>query len=126
MKEKKRKVITSQQKIILDYLKETKLHPSAKMVYKEVKKKLPKISLSTVYRILNDLKEREEIQEIPVKIVRFDGETSQHAHFICLKCQKIFDILKDFKILKTKKLKFGRVKNYQIYFYGYCKNCQLK
>ena len=53
--------ITSQKQIISDYLKNTTSHPSAENVYSEVRKKLPRISMGTVYRILTSLKEKGEV-----------------------------------------------------------------
>lgn len=119
--------ITCQKKIILDYLKSVKTHPSAEEIFQEIKKKLPRISRSTVYRILKNLKEKEEILEIPGEFSRFDGNTFPHAHFICQKCKRIFDVFNinlKFKIIKQKKLRVGKIKNYQIYFYGICKKCK--
>lgn len=119
--------ITSQKKIILDYLKNVKIHPSAETVFKTIRKKLPQISLGTVYRILNNLKEKGEIQEIPADVARYDGDTSEHSHFICQKCNRIFDIFdicSRCDVLKKKKTKVGKIKKYQIYFYGYCKRCR--
>ena len=120
--------LTSQKKIILDYLKSVKTHPSAEKVYLAVKKKLPRISQGTVYRILNNLKGRDKAQVIPVKgIAHFDGDTSLHAHFICQKCDKIFDIFNicsKCNILEKKRLKVGKIKDYKIYFYGICKKCK--
>lgn len=119
---------TSQKTIITDYLKSVKTHPSADKVYSEVKKKLPHISKGTVYRILSNLKEKNEIQAILYKgIVFYDGDTSDHAHFICQECQKIFDVFELCKgcgVIKNKKLKAGDIKNYKIYFYGICKCCK--
>ena len=117
---------TYQKKIILEYLKSVCCHPSAETVYSEVKKKLPSISRATVYRVLKSLKEKKEIQEIPTQVSRYDGDTTSHAHFVCEKCNKIFDIFKicqECKILKRKKTKVGEIKSYQIHFYGICKKC---
>ena len=118
--------ITSQKRIILEYLKNVKTHPSAKEVYEAVKKKLPGISQGTVYRILNGLAEKGEALEISSEVSHFDGDTSPHSHFICEKCKKIFDIFDKIKIPHFKKIKVGEVKNCQIYFYGMCKNCYSK
>lgn len=122
--------ITSQKKIILDYLQNVKTHPSAEEVYLEVRKKLPRISQGTVYRILSNLREKDKAQIIPVKgIAHFDGDISSHAHFICQKCNKIFDIFcvcSKCSILKNKKTKVGKIKNYEIYFYGNCEYCRKK
>ncbi|MBD3208135.1 MAG: transcriptional repressor [Candidatus Nealsonbacteria bacterium] len=118
--------LTSQKKIILDYLKSTKNHPSADVVYKEVKKKLPRISKGTVYRILNNLKEKGKVIEIPLKpSCRYDGDTSFHAHFFCEDCGEVFDVDKKFiKSSQAEKITVGKVKHYLISFYGICKNCQ--
>jgi Fe2+ or Zn2+ uptake regulation protein len=121
-----KKRMTNQKRIILEYLKSTKDHPSAEMIFKKVKKKLPQISLGTVYRILNEFKEEGKIVEIPEKVSRFDGNTLPHAHFICQKCKRIYDVFEDFKILKKKKLKVGKINNFQIFFYGICKKCSRK
>ena len=118
--------ITSQRKIILDYLKGVDIHPSAEIIYNEVRKKLPQISRGTVYRNLKNLRSKGEIQEIPVDVAHFDGDISSHAHFICKKCNKIFDIFdicKECSVLKRKKTKVGRINHYQISFYGYCQKC---
>lgn len=123
---KQKERITSQKKIILDYLSSVTTHPSGKEVYLAVKKKLPRISLGTVYRILKGLKEKGVIFEIHVGAVHYDIGVSQNAHFICQKCRKIFDVFKKVPTLNLKKIKIkaGKIKNYQIYFYGLCKKCQ--
>ena len=118
--------ITSQKEIILDYLKSVETHPSAEAVYSVAKKRLPRISRGTVYRILKSLKEKGAIQEIPGEISRYDGNTSPHIHFFCEKCRKIFDVFEKCGIVKNKKLKVGKIKNYQIYFYGNCKKCSKR
>ncbi len=119
--------ITSQKKIIIDYLKGTDVHPCAEKVYKEAKKVLPQISKGTVYRILNGLAKKGEIQAILTEgTAFFDGDTSDHAHFICQKCKKIYDVFDQCskcEILKKKKIKAGKIKKYKIQFYGICKKC---
>jgi Fe2+ or Zn2+ uptake regulation protein len=120
----KRERLTNQKRVILEYLKNTKSHPSAKEVYFKVKKKLPQISLGTVYRILNQLKEKGEIKEILTEVSHFDGDLTSHSHFVCQKCKKIFDVFEEIPELKNKKLKVGEIKNYQVIFYGVCKKCK--
>lgn len=122
----KKERFTSQKKVILDYLKSVKTHPSAETVYLTVRKKLPRISLGTVYRILKCLREKEQILEISSHVAHYDGDISLHSHFICEKCQKIFDVFDECETLKRKKTKVGSIKKYQVYFYGICNNCQKK
>ncbi len=57
----KKERMTAQKSFIFGYLKSVKTHPSAEVVYKEVKKKLPNISQGTVYRVLNNFKQKGEI-----------------------------------------------------------------
>ena len=121
--------ITFQKETILDYLKGVNIHPSAETIYNEVRKKLPRISRGTVYRNLKNLQEKGVIQEISVDISHFDADISSHAHLICVKCRKIFDIFeicKECRVLKRKKTKVGKINNYQISFYGQCKKCDSR
>lgn len=123
---------TSQQRIVLDFVKSVKTHPSAETVYEKVRKKLPQISLGTVYRNLAALKARNEILEIPLKTTsRYDGDTSSHSHFVCDECESVrdlasicSDVLKCEK-LGIKNLELGNIRNYQLNFYGTCFKCDL-
>lgn len=121
---------TAQKSFIFDYLRGVKTHPTAEVVYKEVRKKLPTISQGTVYRVLNNFKDKGEIQTIETKDnVHFDADISDHAHFICEKCGKVYDIFDECSkcgILKKKKTKVGKINKYQIKFYGICTKCKRK
>lgn len=120
---------TSQKEIIFKFLEKTKNHPSAEKVYLEVRKKILKISRATVYRNLKDLRDKGKIQEISSEVSHYDGDTSSHAHFICQKCNRIFDVFdicRGCSVLKKKKVKVGKINNFKIYLYGYCRNCQKK
>ncbi len=111
---------TKQRTIILDYLKSVKTHPTAEIVFNDIKKKLPNISLATVYRILNNLSGEGNALKLEYDVAHFDGDTSEHAHFICSKCNKIYDVF-DIKI--NVKNKVGEIKNKKLYLYGICKKC---
>jgi len=119
--------LTSQKQIVLDYLKNVKTHPTAEKVYAEVRKKLPRVSQGTIYRVLNNFKEKGDVQMIPVQgVAHFDADISPHAHFICQKCgyvYDVFDICSKCGILTNKKVKVGKINYFKIYFYGICKKC---
>lgn len=117
--------VTSQRELILNYLKNTKSHPSADTVYQEVRKILPRISLGTVYRNLEYLKNKGQIVELKGKVKRYDADLSDHHHFICDQCQNIFDIYDKFEI-KTEFGKIGKVKKYHLYLHGSCNDCLNK
>jgi len=119
--------LTSQKQIIIDHLMSVKTHPTAEEVYGAVRKKLPRISQGTVYRILNNFKDKGEAQVIPVAgVAHFDADTSLHGHFICQECNRVydvFDVCSKCETLKNKRIKVGKIKDFKVYFYGICKKC---
>ena len=60
---------SKQRDIILEVVSNSCEHPSADMVYQEVKKQIPNISLGTVYRNLNLLVELKKIRKCLILIV---------------------------------------------------------
>jgi Fe2+ or Zn2+ uptake regulation protein len=120
---------TRQRAIILEELKKLKTHPSAEALLEIVKKRLPNISFATVYRNLNLLRLEGKILQLSCgkDRSRYDGDTRDHSHFICIACEGIFDI---FELLGvglddeiSKKYDFD-VSHHSINFYGYCANCK--
>ena len=116
--------LTPQRLALIKILKNNKSHPSAHMIYQELKKKYPMVSFSTVYNILNVLKKIGEIKELTTSENKayFDPNTKPHHHFLCEKCGQIQDIFEDFRI-RTEKINIHQVRNHQIYFYGICSDC---
>ena len=119
--------MTNQRIKILDYLKSIDNHPSAEMVYDNVVKELPKITLATVYRNLNLLAEQGEILKLEVgSEYRYDRNIGFHQHLICKKCKKIIDIFQknipEDTIKKIKNKEFT-TESVIVIFYGYCKKC---
>jgi Fur family ferric uptake transcriptional regulator/Fur family peroxide stress response transcriptional regulator len=121
--------MTKQKKIILDILQNTKCHPTADWIYQEARKILPEISLGTVYRNLRILKEQGKILELNYgsTFSRYDGNSSNHYHFVCQKCGKVFDVDMDridyIENEVNKKLD-AVVINHRLEFYGICKDCK--
>jgi Fur family peroxide stress response transcriptional regulator len=72
----------------------SRAHPSAQQVYDEVKKIHPTVSLATVYKTLEVLRDLDLVQEInfPKGQARFDSYMSPHINLICLKCGNITDL----------------------------------
>uniref|UniRef100_A0A7C4QX01 Transcriptional repressor n=1 Tax=candidate division CPR3 bacterium TaxID=2268181 RepID=A0A7C4QX01_UNCC3 len=123
--------LTNQKKAILDYLRSTAYHPDAYEVYEIVKKKLPQISLATVYRNLDSMAKKGLIKEIRIKPDRFnyDGIEKKHHHFKCLECGSTFniddDILLNFEKVNESGI-VGLVDDYEVILSGICLNCQRK
>jgi len=126
--EEKFKRFSRQREEVLQILKGTKTHPTAEWIYFQAKKKIPKLSLGTVYRNLNNLHQKGIIKkfQFSTPFDHFDGNTSSHQHFICKKCGKIYDLFlnleKDLKTEAERKVKF-RIEKVEVAFHGVCLNC---
>src|SRR5215831_974594 len=69
-------------------------HPFAQEIYRRVHKRLPRISLATVYRNLHSLVEEGKIRTLLLdgQGARYDPETSEHDHFVCERCGRVDDL----------------------------------
>ena len=85
---------TRQRQAIVEVVRALDDHPTAEHVFFEVRKRLPTISLGTVYRNLNLLAEQGIIAEFSMSenARRYDGNTGRHSHIICTVCGAIRDI----------------------------------
>jgi Fur family ferric uptake transcriptional regulator len=85
--------MTRQRKVILEELCKVNTHPSADELYEMVRKRLPRISLGTVYRNLEILSESGDIQKLEpgCSLKRFDGNPAEHCHVRCVSCNRIVD-----------------------------------
>lgn len=86
--------MTKQRAVILEALRSVTSHPTADEIYGMVRKKLPRISLGTVYRNLDLLTSSGEIRRLDKAGVqkRFDGDMSPHHHVRCMVCGRVGDI----------------------------------
>lgn len=119
---------SKQREAILTYLRSTKEHPTAEMVYSELRVEYPRLSLGTVYRNLNLLAECGEILRLNCGdgTDHFDAAVRPHNHFICKKCGRVMDLdMPSLEFIDEKAAEnfSGNVQGHQIYFYGECKDC---
>ncbi len=99
-------------------------HASIEEIYENVNELFPSISLATIYKNINALKNENIISEIPLhQKVRYEITKKPHAHFICKKCSSIEDVpLKD--IVKRDINKRYPDSQKEIYIYGICQKCK--
>jgi len=119
---------SKQKRAILSVLQRTKSHPSADWIYEQVRKTIPNISLGTVYRNLNVLKENGIILEISLAgtSTRYDAHTHNHYHFRCMKCGRVSDV--DEPVNHALNARVGGkngsiILGHRLEFYGFCQNC---
>ena len=122
--------ITMQRKILLDELKKLKSHPTADEFFVILRKKLPKVSLGSVYRNLEALSSTGMIRKLECagSQKRFDGDTSEHYHTRCGICGKVSDYIGDGasrigEVLK-KVCEEESFNGCNLEFFGTCTNCK--
>lgn len=87
------KRLTRARRLILEVVRASEAHPSAAAVYRDVRRRLPRVSLATVYRNLRMLAAEGLLSErTDVTGMRFDGNTAPHDHFTCVACGRIYDV----------------------------------
>jgi Fur family ferric uptake transcriptional regulator len=130
---------TLTRKAILDLLRGTSKHLSAKEIYETLLELYPGIGLSTVYRTLDLLARSDLINKLDIGDgksryeYRSDQEKAHHHHLVCTKCGKIIDY-SDFideevdLFVQAEKNIFSKyhfqVLDHNIEFYGLCKDCR--
>jgi len=120
--------VTPQRLAIFEQLMGRKDHPSAEMIFNNIKDDFPSLTLVTVYNTLQKL----ESCDLCIKVnplhasARYDGNTSVHQHLVCTHCQKIIDIHDasvSVELPEWISEKF-KVVDQSVTFYGTCVNCQ--
>ena len=120
-----------QRESIVNFLASRTDHPTAETIYQNIKKEFPNISLGTVYRNLAQLAENGDILKISTSANKehFDGFVHRHFHFVCNKCDKIYDVdldgMDEIKNQAAEKLN-ADIEDYSLIFYGICENCSSK
>jgi len=115
-----------QREMIYQKLSKTRLHPTAEMLYLELKEEHPELSLATVYRNLNLLAEDGKILRLNFPVERFDADITQHDHFQCGCCGTVLDIptVYDQNMDAHAAAVSGHsIEKHSTIFQGTCKNC---
>jgi len=118
-----------QRDVVLAVVRSTMDHPTADWVFREARRRLPRISLGTVYRNLKQLAESGLIREIHSggQQARFDGNTGRHYHIRCVGCGRVNDLPMSIDLRLEQEA--GRSINYRILgheveVHGLCPLCQ--
>ncbi len=105
-------------------------HPSAEVVYQQVRKRFPMISLGTVYKTLERFYDVGLIDKVsPVtEVARYDARTGSHHHMVCLQCQTIMDADSpvDEPMMAVPALEGFHVLRRQVVLQGYCSKCKSR
>jgi Fe2+ or Zn2+ uptake regulation protein len=121
--------ITPQRIAIIEVLADGTLnHPGANLVYREARKKIKRLSLSTVYATLNELCRLNLIKmlEFDKRENRYEGNIAPHVNLICKSCNRIFDYSLSVFIDPKEIMKKSRfwITDTRLEYYGYCQECR--
>ena len=121
--------VTHQRQVLYEMMKSMHGHPSPEEVYAKVKKKIPAISLATVYKNIHLFVESGVFREVSMHhgSVRVEMNGEAHHHMVCSECKAIADIGEDELglVAKRNKLPGGfLVERYAVDVIGVCAKCQ--
>lgn len=123
--------LTVQRRATLRAVLESEDHPTADDVYERIKGRVPGVSRTTVYRVLDTLVNIGVIGKVchPGAAARFDPKVHQHHHLVCLRCDKIVDIEDerlnaiDLAAIPTHGF---RIDEFHMHLRGVCPACQKR
>ena len=111
---------------IITYLHEHRTHPTVDDIYAGLIEQMPTLSKTTVYNTLNLFYQQGAVLALTIddKNVRYDIDTSDHAHFKCLQCGQVFDVPAIVNSITTMASEHGFIiTEKHLYLKGYCSTC---
>jgi Fur family transcriptional regulator, peroxide stress response regulator len=103
-------------------------HPDVETVYQSVRRRVPTVSLDTIYRTMATLVDLGLLKRVsvPTASTRYDPDTSRHHHFICLGCGLVRDVhdeTLDQVGIPGAASRLGTVDSVEVQFRGLCNSC---
>ncbi len=123
--------LTIQRRTILEAICQRHDHPTADQIFEAVQRRIPDISRTTVYRVLETLVKAGAVGKVchPGSAARFDPKTHQHHHLVCLECGRIVD-LEDVRLdaLRVPSVDWRGfdIRAFDIQFRGTCPQCRRR
>ena len=113
---------------IMDYLMGHHTHPTVDEIYTALAPSIPTLSRTTVYNTLKLLTEHGAVLTLTIdeKNTCYDAQTEPHAHFLCKRCGKVYDVMYDNETMEEHAPDIGGhdVQEVHYYYKGMCKQCK--
>jgi Fe2+ or Zn2+ uptake regulation protein len=120
------KLKTTPQRLAILKEIDKKGHASIEEIYEDIKEMFESISLATIYKNINSMKEKNIITEICLhQKPKYEITKEPHAHFVCEICGEVEDV--PFPQIVNEELNktYPDTKK-ELYLYGICQKCKNK
>lgn len=110
---------------IMEYLISQKNHPTVDDIYNELIMEIPTLSRTTIYNTLNLFVAADITRVVTIEDheTRYDADISDHGHFKCEKCGKVYDFFVPIHDIKTEELSNFEIHEKNVYYKGICSEC---
>ena len=120
--------ITPQRRAILEIIQEQGGHLSADEIYQLARARIPGLSLSTVYRTLDLLRELDLVSELHLASNRhhYEAPGPEHQHLVCLNCGRVVEFLCAHSAQTCQRLADQHgfsITGSRVELLGYCEEC---
>lgn len=122
---------THQRHVVYEAVVAAHGHRSPEQIYAAVRKRIPHISLATVYNNLRLFVEHGLLKEVTPhsSTLRVDGNLDPHHHLVCSRCKSVQDIegdFIDFKRLSPHIPEGFDLTQPTVEIFGLCRRCRTK
>lgn len=123
--------LTHQREVIFRTVIEMRNHPSPESIYEKVRRRIPSISLATVYKNIRTFVDAGLLREVSLHhgTLRLETNPEEHHHLVCTECRTIVDLDLDAvePIRMRRPLPDGfRVSRQSVELSGLCPACAKK
>ncbi|HZC21741.1 MAG TPA: transcriptional repressor [Candidatus Binatia bacterium] len=123
--------VTHQRQVVYEAVTAAHGHYSPEDIYAAVRRRIPAISLATVYNNLRLFVERGLLREVSphASTLLVDGNLEPHHHLVCTRCKSVQDIdgdFIDFKRLSPHIPQGFDLTHSVVEVFGLCRRCSAK
>ena len=118
-----------QRRLVFEVVHRSRKHPTAQQVFDQARRRIPSISLGTVYRNLRRLEEQGRLKESKIgnRPARFEACRQRHYHIWCVECGRLEDLALPYQNAldrRVQRLVRYRLQEHRMEFYGICPECR--
>jgi Fur family transcriptional regulator, peroxide stress response regulator len=121
---------THQRQVIYETITSSREHPTPEWIYERVRKRIPSISLGTIYKNVKTFLDTGILKEVTLHhgTLRLESNMAPHHHVVCSTCKAIFDIeesaVEPVKLAKGKAPAGFAIAQCRVEFVGQCQRCR--